>query len=161
LPTISRDSLSALAEAVGATKTPPAPISELKRPGLPTGAVTTDGIATVLAALLPENAVVADESITAGRNLSTFMMNAAPHDWLQIRGGSIGWGLPAATGAASPSRPEDRRAEGDGSDTRCRRCGRWRVEPRRYRRPVRQPLYQIPTASRQHGRRTPGQRRTC
>jgi acetolactate synthase-1/2/3 large subunit len=110
------DSLSALAEAVGASKTPPAQINELKRPGLPTGAVTPDGIATVLAALLPENAVVADESITAGRNLSAFMMNTAPHDWLQIRGGSIGWALPAATGAAVAA--PDRKIialEGDGS----------------------------------------------
>ena len=67
------ESLAALAAAVGASQTPPAPISELKRPALPTGAVTPDGIATVLAALLPENAVVADESITAGRNLGAFM----------------------------------------------------------------------------------------
>ena len=110
------ESLAALADAVGAAKTPPAPISELKRPALPAGAVTADGIATVLAALLPENAVVADESITSGRNLGAFMVNAAPHDWLQIRGGSIGWGLPAATGAAVGA--PDRKIvalEGDGS----------------------------------------------
>ncbi len=109
-------SLDALAAAVGASKTPPAPISELKRPALPTGKVTPDGIATVLAALLPENAVVADESITAGRNLGAFMAHAAPHDWLQIRGGSIGWALPAATGAAVGA--PDRKVvalEGDGS----------------------------------------------
>src|SRR5262249_60041696 len=70
----------------------------------------------VLAALLPENAVVADESVTSGRNLGAFMTYAAPHDWLQIRGGSIGWGLPAATGAAVGA--PDRKVvavEGDGS----------------------------------------------
>src|SRR5262249_15587859 len=110
------ETLGALAEAVGASKTQPAPINELKRPALPTGAVTTDGIATVLAALLPENAVVTDEAVTSGRNLGGFMTSAAPHDWLQIRGGSIGWGLPAATGAAVGA--PDRKVvalQGDGS----------------------------------------------
>src|SRR5262249_50579942 len=70
----------------------------------------------VLAALLPENAVVADESIPSGRNLGAFMAYAAPHDWLQIRGGSIGWALPVATGAAIGA--PDRKVvalEGDGS----------------------------------------------
>ena len=108
--------LEALAAEVGALGTPPAPVNELKRPALPDGAVTPDGIAAVLAALLPENAVVADESITSGRNLGAFMATAAPHDWMQIRGGSIGWALPAATGAAIGA--PDRKIvalEGDGS----------------------------------------------
>jgi acetolactate synthase-1/2/3 large subunit len=108
--------LEALASEVGALATPPAPVSELKRPGLPTGAVTPEGIAAVLAALLPENSVVADESITSGRNLGVVMATAAPHDWMQIRGGSIGWALPCATGAAVGA--PDRKIvalEGDGS----------------------------------------------
>jgi len=108
--------LEALAAELNAQRTPPAPISERQRAALPTGAVTPDGIGSVLAALLPENAVVADESITAGRNLSSFMMAAAPHDWLNIMGGSIGWALPAATGAAIGA--PDRKVvalEGDGS----------------------------------------------
>ncbi|MCC7485988.1 MAG: acetolactate synthase large subunit [Burkholderiales bacterium] len=108
--------LDALAAELGATRTPPAPIAELKRPALPAGAVTHDGIAAVLAALLPENAVVADESITSGRNLGASMASAAPHDWMQIRGGSIGWALPAAAGAAiaAPGR-KIVALEGDGS----------------------------------------------
>ena len=108
--------LESLAGELDALKTPPAPVNALRRPALPTGAVTPDGIAAVLAALLPENAVVADESITSGRNLGAFMAAAAPHDWLQIRGGSIGWALPAATGAAIGA--PDRKIvalEGDGS----------------------------------------------
>src|SRR5262249_38620389 len=92
--------LAALAAELGAQRTGPAPLNELRRPELPSGAVTPDGIATVLAALLPENAVVVDESITSGRNLGAFMGAAAPHDWLNIMGGSIGWALPVAAGAA-------------------------------------------------------------
>ena len=108
--------LESLAAEVGALKTPPAPVCERRNHALPTGPVTADGLATVLAELLPENAVVADESITSGRNLGAFMTGAAPHDWLQIRGGSIGWALPAATGAAVGA--PDRKIvalEGDGS----------------------------------------------
>jgi acetolactate synthase-1/2/3 large subunit len=92
--------LEALADAVGARQTPPAPLGERGSGALPTGAVTPDGIAAVLAALLPENAIVTDESVTTGRNFSAVMGAAQPHDWLSIMGGSIGWGLPMATGAA-------------------------------------------------------------
>ena len=70
----------------------------------------------MLAALLPENAIVADESVTTGRNLAPHMARAAPHDWLSIMGGSIGWALPVATGAAIGA-PERKvvALEGDGS----------------------------------------------
>ncbi len=101
---------------VGALRTPAAGVATLKRPALPSGGLTPDGIALVLAALLPEQAIVVDESITSGRNLGTFMSTAAPHDWLNIRGGAIGWGLPTATGAAIGA--PDRKVvalEGDGS----------------------------------------------
>ena len=91
-------------------------MNALARPALPSGAVTPEGIAAVLAALLPENAIVADESVTNGRNLGPVMAGAAPHDWLNICGGSIGWALPVATGAALAA--PDRKVvalEGDGS----------------------------------------------
>jgi acetolactate synthase-1/2/3 large subunit len=108
--------LEALANAVGATRTPPAHVSERARIALPEGDLTPDGIAAVLAALLPENAVVIDESVSTGRNFGPFFAGAAPHDWLNIMGGSIGWGLPAATGAAIAA-PERKvvALEGDGS----------------------------------------------
>ena len=108
--------LAALAAEIDALNTPPAHVNGLRRPALPEGKVTPDGIATVLAALLPEDAVVIDESISSGRNFSSFMAGAPPHDWLSIMGGSIGWALPAATGAAIGA--PDRKVvalEGDGS----------------------------------------------
>jgi acetolactate synthase-1/2/3 large subunit len=58
------------------------------------------GFASVLAKLLPENAIVVDESVSSGRNFFPPTYEAAPHDWLQITGGSIGYGFPCATGAA-------------------------------------------------------------
>jgi acetolactate synthase-1/2/3 large subunit len=108
--------LEALADELGARSTPPAHLNSHERPALPQGPVTAEGIAMVLAALLPENAIVADESVTSGRNLGPFMAKAAPHDWLNICGGSIGWAMPIATGAAIAA--PDRKVvalEGDGS----------------------------------------------
>jgi acetolactate synthase I/II/III large subunit len=90
--------LLALAEALNA------PIVEMPDPGpLPTlvrGAPTQEGLAQTLAALMPENAIVSDESISYGRGFYKFTHAAAPHDWLQLSGGAIGDGLPVATGAA-------------------------------------------------------------
>ena len=108
--------LDALAAALDAHHTPPARVAALARPALPAGKVTPDGIAAVLAALLPEQAVVIDEAITTGRGFDALMTGASPHDWLSIMGGAIGWGLPAAVGAAVAA-PERKviALEGDGS----------------------------------------------
>jgi acetolactate synthase I/II/III large subunit len=64
------------------------------------GAITADAIATTLGALLPEGAIICDESVTTGRGFFPMTSRAAPHDWLQLTGGAIGEGLPLATGAA-------------------------------------------------------------
>jgi len=64
------------------------------------GAVTSEAVAQTVTALLPDNAIVIDESVSFGRAFYPGTVNAAPHDWLQITGGAIGNGLPLATGAA-------------------------------------------------------------
>jgi acetolactate synthase-1/2/3 large subunit len=91
--------LRALAEAVGA-KAPDVAPQRLARPDLPTGDLTLDKVAQAVAALMPEQAIVCDESITSGRNLFPATEGAPPHDWLQLTGGSIGIGMPLAVGAA-------------------------------------------------------------
>jgi acetolactate synthase-1/2/3 large subunit len=53
-----------------------------------------------VAALLPENVIVAEEAITSGFPLLPMTANSPPHDWLMVPGGAIGGGLPMATGAA-------------------------------------------------------------
>ncbi len=77
------------------------------RPELPTGALTVERAAAVVGALLPERAIVVDEAITSGRGLPGTTAGAPRHDWLTLTGGAIGYGLPAATGAAiaCPDRP--------------------------------------------------------
>jgi acetolactate synthase-1/2/3 large subunit len=53
-----------------------------------------------VAALMPEGAVIVDESVTYGRGFFPQTYAAPPHDWLQNCGGAIGYGPPVATGAA-------------------------------------------------------------
>jgi acetolactate synthase-1/2/3 large subunit len=64
------------------------------------GAVTSEAVAQTLTALLPEQAIVVDESVSFGRAFYAGTAHAAPHDWLPATGGAIGGGLPMATGAA-------------------------------------------------------------
>jgi acetolactate synthase-1/2/3 large subunit len=92
--------LEAVASELGALNVSPARVAELSRPALPSGAITPEGIGAVLGALLPENAIVVDESVTSGRGFGQPTAGAPPHDWLAIMGGSIGFGFPCATGAA-------------------------------------------------------------
>ena len=91
--------LEALASAVG---TQPADARHQERASetLPAGALNAQSIARILAALIPENGIVVDESITTGRESMGLTAGAAPHDWLQNMGGSIGFGTPVAVGAA-------------------------------------------------------------
>ncbi|WP_353229722.1 acetolactate synthase large subunit [Novosphingobium sp.] len=58
------------------------------------------GVGAVLAELMPAGAIVSDEGLTASAALFEATRGAAPHDWLMVTGGSIGQGLPVATGAA-------------------------------------------------------------
>jgi acetolactate synthase I/II/III large subunit len=69
-------------------------------PGIVAGKPTPESLATTIAAVLPEGAVVVDESVSYGRGFFKNTHAAAPHDWLQIMGGAIGAGIPLATGAA-------------------------------------------------------------
>ncbi|HZS35140.1 MAG TPA: thiamine pyrophosphate-binding protein [Methylomirabilota bacterium] len=63
-------------------------------------------IAAVADALPPE-AVVVDESISSGVGLRTLLRSDDPRSFFGLRGGGIGWGLPAAIGVklALPDRP--------------------------------------------------------
>jgi acetolactate synthase-1/2/3 large subunit len=91
--------LEALASALGARPVDAKP-QKLVELAKPTGALTHASIAQALAMAIPENAIVVDESITTGRGFFPPTAAAAPHDWLQNMGGSIGFSTPVATGAA-------------------------------------------------------------
>ena len=67
---------------------------------LPGGALTPSSIAQSVVALMPDQAIVCDESVSSGRDFFPLSYHAARHDYLQLTGGAIGLGLPLATGAA-------------------------------------------------------------
>jgi acetolactate synthase I/II/III large subunit len=71
-----------------------------ERPSAPSGPITLPGLAAAVGALLPENTIVVDESMTSGRGMMAATKGAPPHDWLGNTGGSIGIALPLAVGAA-------------------------------------------------------------
>ncbi|RUX36512.1 acetolactate synthase large subunit, partial [Mesorhizobium sp. M4A.F.Ca.ET.050.02.1.1] len=66
----------------------------------PRGRLTDDAIALSVARKLPENAIVCDEAVTSARRYFALSAFAAPHDYMMGAGGSIGGGIPMATGAA-------------------------------------------------------------
>ena len=76
------------------------PVAELNRPDLPTGEITIPKVWQAIAALMPENCIMANESLTSGAGSEAFMSVAPPHDVLTGTGGAIGGGLPYAVGAA-------------------------------------------------------------
>ncbi|MBX9700085.1 MAG: acetolactate synthase large subunit [Acetobacteraceae bacterium] len=91
--------LAALADAIGAPATAAMPDPE-PRPEVGRGALSPEGLAQTVAALMPEGSVVVDEAVTYGRGFFPYTHAAPPHDWLQNCGGAIGYGPPVATGAA-------------------------------------------------------------
>lgn len=80
--------------ALAATGSPPPSSAGLSGP------LTDGAISRIVADLLPEGAIVADEGLTSGREIWALTTQAAPHDYLMIPGGAIGLGIPMATGAA-------------------------------------------------------------
>ena len=97
--------LEALADRVAPTEV--AATAALARPALPSGPLTVMNSADVIGALLPERAIVVDESNTSGILLPQATAGASAHDWLTLTGGAIGYALPVSVGAAiaAPDRP--------------------------------------------------------
>ncbi|MGH9940249.1 MAG: acetolactate synthase large subunit [Blastocatellia bacterium] len=99
------DALESLADALGA----PVNIDQnpiVQTPSRPAGKLTPETLSAAVAALLPENAIVMDESNTSMGPFLTMSQSAARHTQLAQPGGAIGLGPPCATGAdiASPDR---------------------------------------------------------
>jgi acetolactate synthase-1/2/3 large subunit len=71
------------------------------------GPLNAVNLANTIAASLPEGVIIADEANTSGFALPMALAGAPRHTVLTLTGGSIGQGMPAATGAAiaAPDRP--------------------------------------------------------
>lgn len=104
LASTSQDALSSLtklSEALAAAEYQ-APSNSSKME-LASGELTIDSACQTIAAMLPENAIVADESNVSASKLSTYFSKAAKHDLLTLTGDGIGQSLPVSIGAAIAS----------------------------------------------------------
>lgn len=102
LASLREDAMQALGELADALGAPPAPALVQERTSFPAepGRINSANLGAILAELLPEDAIVSDESATSGGAAYVMCAGAARHDWLQLTGGAIGQGLPVAAGAA-------------------------------------------------------------
>jgi acetolactate synthase-1/2/3 large subunit len=82
-------------------------LAPASRPAVEPGPLTAISLANTIAASLPEGAIVSDEANTSGFALPKALTCAPRHSLLTLTGGSIGQGMPVATGAAiaTPDRP--------------------------------------------------------
>ncbi len=99
--------LEALADALDAPAHPIMRDAVSPRAQLPSGELTAEKACLTIAALQPEHAIIVDEGITSGFTYYPLTASSPPHSFLTIAGGSIGYGMPCATGAAiaCPDRP--------------------------------------------------------
>jgi acetolactate synthase I/II/III large subunit len=108
--------LEALAEAIGATAAPP--VAPYRIPDVTEGddTLTNEFVMRIVGRFMPDHSIISDESLTAGFPYYGLLDTAAQCDYLQLTGGSIGDGIPVATGAAIAC--PDRKVislQGDGS----------------------------------------------
>ena len=92
--------LASLVEAMDAQSIPPRLQTQQAHAEPDDGPLSVDAVGVLLANQLPDDAVLIDEAVTSGAPVFRHTASAAAHDWLEICGGSIGGGMPLATGAA-------------------------------------------------------------
>ena len=91
--------LAMLADALDARA--PYDAVALVRPDMPAdGALTADAMGAVMARLWPDNAILSDDSLTAGPGMQKYLTAAPAHDVIYLTGGAIGDAAPMAVGAA-------------------------------------------------------------
>lgn len=93
----AEDALQALADELGAK---PHATQSFPKHAIPKGIASSAGLGQMLGAVTPEGAITIDEAISLGGDLFANSLGAAPHDWMMVTGGAIGYGMPCATGAA-------------------------------------------------------------
>ena len=103
----AEEALHLLCEALAASRRPMATVRRgPTRPHGEEGPLNPDGIGALLAALIPEDAIVVDEALANGRAFDTATREAAPHEWLPAVGG------PSALACRWPWVPRSRRRTG-------------------------------------------------
>jgi acetolactate synthase-1/2/3 large subunit len=109
------DTMGALENLVNGLEAPDVVVPRGDVVGEPSGALSTQSFAAAIGATMPEGLLVADESNTSGVHLFGATQFSPPHQWMTLTGGSIGYGLPVALGAAVASGERVLCLESDGS----------------------------------------------
>jgi acetolactate synthase-1/2/3 large subunit len=104
------EALECLADALGAPSHPTVDdhlLRKPKRPEIPGGELTAEKACLTLAAMQPENSIIVDEAVTTGFFYFSPPFALPAYSVMTVSGGSIGQGIPCATGAAiaCPNRP--------------------------------------------------------
>ena len=95
----AEDALHHLVQALGANNIAPRFV-QLEKPGLGTGDLTPETIGQTFSELMPSNAIIVDEAVTSSGPCQKYSATSEYHDWIDLTGGSIGFGLPFSIGAA-------------------------------------------------------------
>jgi len=97
----SQDGAATLEQLADELAAPPIEVAPAPRPELPAGdPLTAATVGRAIGALLPEGAIISDESVSSAEAIWPHLAGAAMYDHLPVTGGSIGQGLPVAVGAA-------------------------------------------------------------
>lgn len=95
--------LEALADALDARQPGQSVVRVI--PDLPAHAsLDANRMGAIIARLMPDDAIVSDDSLTAGMGLHNHLKHGPAHDWLVLTGGAIGDAPPMAVGAALAAR---------------------------------------------------------
>ena len=100
LCSVEQDAAEALAALADELSASPAEVPAMQRPTIPRGKPSSAGLGVMLGAVIPDGAIIADETVSLGGELYMGSHGAPPHDWMMVTGGAIGYGMPCATGAA-------------------------------------------------------------
>ncbi len=110
--TDTRSALEALVDGTGAARLV---LEAHDVAPVPSGPLTTQIVAQAVAATMPEGLIISDESITSGLHLYGATQFSPPHRVMSLTGNSLGFGLPAALGAAQARQGRVLALEADGS----------------------------------------------
>jgi acetolactate synthase I/II/III large subunit len=107
LTRVEDDVVGALESLANHLSAPDAIFTGAPRPALPTGVLDSSSLGIALASLVPDNAIVVDESITSAPDFFEQAVGRVKMSYLSLTGGAIGIAAPLAVGAAvaCPDRP--------------------------------------------------------
>jgi len=106
-PTTKKEAEARFAQSKAAMETQRRALRERAAAEASRTPITPLSLVAAVVDALPDDAVVVDESISSGAGLRELLGSREPRSFYSLRGGGIGWGLPASLGVklAQPGRP--------------------------------------------------------